>query len=199
MTTTQWPKLEPRSPLLNLATYPPTVLCPSTWLSIPPPESSPSRWKKESAQWRKEQILRLREERKIHQSMWLAFADAARTCRRRAHVRASSSVTNHPRQVAPFVTPSKRAALTEPAAPSASASSRTANATLGAPTSPLYWRRLKESWRQLAEHVARHEPAPKSEPEPIASQTATPLSMPKKMKKSRPAVCEEGGEDDGQG
>src|ERR1700761_7066032 len=114
MMPTQLPKREFRSPLLNLATYPPTVLSPSTWLSIPPPESSLSRWKKESAQWRREQILRLREEQKTHQNMWLAFADAARICRRRAHVGASSSVTNHPRQVVPFVTPSKRAALTEP-------------------------------------------------------------------------------------
>src|SRR6201996_9822596 len=99
MTTTQWPKLEPRSRLLNLATYPPTVLCPSTWLSIPPPESNQSPWKKESAQWRREQILRLREERKIHQNMWLAFADAARTCRRRAHARALPNATNPQRQV----------------------------------------------------------------------------------------------------
>src|ERR1700761_7223767 len=121
MTPPQLPKPELRSPLLNLATYPPTVLSPSTWLSIPPPESNPSRWKKESARWRREQILRLREEQRTHRSMWLAFADAARTCRKRAHVRASYNVTNHPRQVVRFETPSKRVALTELAAPSASA------------------------------------------------------------------------------
>src|SRR6201996_1494591 len=127
MTTTQWPKLEPRSPLLNLATYPPTVLYRSTWTSLPPPESSPSRWKKESTQWRQEQILRLREELRIHQSMWLAFADAARKCQKRAHARALPSSTNPQRQVAPFRTPFRHAALMEPAAPSASDSSKTAN------------------------------------------------------------------------
>src|ERR1700761_1736428 len=105
MMLTQSPKRELHSPLLNLATYPPTVLYRSTWTSIPPPESSPSRWKKESAQWRQEQILRLREERRIHQNMWLAFADAARTCQRRAHARALPNATNPHRRVAPFRTP----------------------------------------------------------------------------------------------
>src|ERR1700761_7961087 len=111
MTTTQWPQPELRSPHLNLATYPPTVLYPSTWRSIPPPESIQSHWKKESAWWRREQILRLQEERKCHQNMWLAFADAARTCRMWAHVRASLSADNPPRQVAPFRTPYKPVAL----------------------------------------------------------------------------------------
>src|ERR1700761_3059878 len=183
MTPKQLPKPELRSPLLNLATYPPTVLFPSTWLSIPPLESNPSRWKRESAQWRQEQILQLREEQKIHQSMWLAFADVARTCQKRGHARASSRGTSHPRQVVPFVTPSKRAALTGPVVPSVSASSKTANATIGAPTSPLYWRRSKESWRQLAERVARHKPAPKKELEPTALLPATPRSTPKKTKR----------------
>src|ERR1700761_363138 len=155
MTTTQWPKLELRSPHLNLATYPPTVLYPSTWLSIPPPESSPSRWKKESAQWRREQILWLRDKQKIHQSMWLVFADAVQTCQMQARAHASPSVTNPQRQVAPFRTPYRHVTLTEPDALFAFNSSKTANATLGAPMSPQYWRRSKESWRQLAEHVAQ--------------------------------------------
>ena len=72
-----------------------------------------------------------------------------------------TTAQERPKQPVRFETLSARATLTEPDAPSVHASLRTANATLGPLTSPRYFVRSKESWRQLAEHV-RHHKSPES-------------------------------------
>ena len=151
------PRPEQPSPLLNLAAYPPTVRSPSTWTLAPPCVSIPPEWKQKSATWREEQVQRIREEQQRYRQRWLAAAHAAWTLWMRALAPVGGTIARErPRRPVHFETPSARATLMEPNVPSARASSRTANATLGLTTGPRYFVRLKESWRQLAERIHHH-------------------------------------------
>ena len=71
------PKQGPPSPLLNLATYPPTVRFPSMWTLAQPRVLMPSEWRQKSATWREEQVQRIQEEQQRYCQRWVAAVHAA--------------------------------------------------------------------------------------------------------------------------
>ena len=145
------------SPLLNLAVYPPTVCSLLTWTLTLPRVSIPSEWAQKSARWREEQIWAMREEQWRYRQRWLVTVCAAQSSQTWALAPVGgTTVQGRPKQLVRFKTPSAHATFTEPNAFSAHVSLRTANATLGPLTGPRYFVRLKESWRQLIEHVRHH-------------------------------------------
>ena len=123
------PKQGPPSPLLNLATYPPTVRFLLMWTLAQPHVSMLSEWKQKSAVWREEQVQRIREEQQRYCQRWVAAAHAARTSWTWAPAPAEDTTARErQRQPVRFKTPSVHATLTVHDAPSVCALSRTANA-----------------------------------------------------------------------
>ena len=189
------PKRGLPSPLLNLASYPPTVCFPLMWTLAPPHVSMPLEWRQKSAAWREEQVQRIREEQQRYRQKWVAAAHAARTSWMRAPALAENTTARgRPRRPVHFGTPSAHATLTARDASSARASSRTADATPSPLTGPKYFVRSKESWRQLVERVCRHRspelPSQHNSDNILSdSPTAIQQSMGKRERKS-PQRCE---------
>ena len=183
-------KQGPPSPLLNLATYPPTVRFPSMWTLAQPRVSMPSEWRQKSAAWREEQVQKIWEEQQRYCQRWVAAAHAAWTSWMRAPVLVEDTTARGcPRQPVHFGTPFAHATLTARDASSAHASSRTADAMPSPLTGPRYFAHSKESWRQLVECVCHHknpESSSQHNSGSISSDSLTAIqwSMEKRWRKS---------------